>query len=302
MNHQLPVIEVNRSERGDLPVTRILEGGAPATPGTRVETGVAGAPLSTLRFNNFVQKCLFAYLIICIALLCRIEAKSLEYRTPDQVASGAGLIERLGAQIPLGAEFTDEDGKTIRLGDYFGNHPVILVPAYYQCPNLCTVILNGLLQSVQELKWDAGKQFQIVVVSFDPHETASMAAAKKRTYLRHYGRHGTENGWHFLTGNPSQISQLLGVIGYQVAWDEATRQYAHPSALLVATPGGKISRYFPGIEFPPRELRLALVNASGNRLGNLSDRAALWLRLRNRGGGQHRHHQDQDFCGAGHLG
>jgi len=152
---------------------------------------------------------------------------------------------------------------------------VILVPAYYQCPNLCTLVLNGLLQTVQELKFDAGKEYQIVVVSFDPRERSNLAAAKKRTYLRQYERQGAANGWHFLTGDQSSISSLLTSVGYQVAWDEVTQQFAHPSAIMILTPQGKVSRYLPGIEYPPREVRMALIEASKNHLGSLSDQIFL---------------------------
>ena len=212
--------------------------------------------------------------LICLLVIVATSAGLLG-ASPEQVASEAGMKELLGAQVPLGTEFFDETGAKVSLARYFGKGPVILAPAYYQCPNLCTLVLNGLLQSAQELKLDAGKDYQIVVVSFDPREKSPLAAAKKQIYTQHYGRPGAADGWHFLTGNQPAISGLLKSVGYQVAWDETTHQFAHPSSILILTPQGKVARYFPGIEYPPHDVRLALIEASANRLGSLSDRVFL---------------------------
>lgn len=195
--------------------------------------------------------------------------------TQEEVAARAGLEQKPGAQVPLESVFYDEHGTAVRLGSFFNQKPVILVLAYYDCPNLCTLVLNGLLQSAQELRLDAGKEYQIVVVSFDPRERPALAAAKKQVYIQRYGRANAASGWHFLTGDKAAIERLTGSVGYRFAWDEATRQFAHPSAIMVLTPQGKVARYFPGIEYPPRELRLALTDASGNRVGSLSDRVFL---------------------------
>jgi protein SCO1/2 len=187
-----------------------------------------------------------------------------------------GVDQKLNAQVPLNLVFRDESGQSVRLGSYFGTKPVILVLAYYECPNLCTLVLNAVLTSAQDLRLDAGKDFAIVVVSFNPHETAALAAAKKRTYTLRYGRPKDANGWHFLTGDEPAIAQLTQSVGFRYVFDAETKQYAHPSAIMVLTPEGKISRYFAGIEYPPKELRLALVEASNRRIGSLTDQLFLF--------------------------
>ena len=197
-------------------------------------------------------------------------------QTPQQqIAARAGLEQQLNAQVPLDAVFRDEHGKAVKLGSFFGRKPVILALAYYECPNLCTLVLNGVLQTAQDLKFDAGRDYEIVVVSFDSRERPALAAAKKQIYIKRYGRAGTAGGWHFLTGNDVQIARLAQSIGYRFAYDSQTRQFAHPSAIMVLTPAGKVSRYFPGIEYPPREVRLALIEASNNRVGSLADQLFL---------------------------
>jgi len=203
-------------------------------------------------------------------------ALSAELKTPQQrIAGRAGLEQKLNAQVPLDAVFRDEHGKPVQLGSFFGQKPVILALAYYECPNLCTLVLNGVLTAAQDLKFDAGKDYQIVVVSFDPHERPALAAAKKQIYTQRYGRPLYSDGWHFLTGNKSSISRLTDSVGYHFAWDASTSQFAHPSAIMILTPQGKVSRYFPGIEYSPRNVRLALTAASDNQVGSLADRVFL---------------------------
>jgi protein SCO1/2 len=187
----------------------------------------------------------------------------------------AGLDQKLNAQAPLNLTFRDETGAAVRLGNYFGSKPVILVLAYYECPNLCTLVLNAMLASVQDLKFDVGKDFEIVVVSFNPRETPTLAAQKRKAYTQRYGRPQDNGGWHFLTGDEPAIVQLAQSVGFRFAWDAQAQQYAHPSAIMVLTPEGKVSRYFAGIEYPPKELRLALVEASERRIGSLTDRVFL---------------------------
>ena len=194
----------------------------------------------------------------------------------DTLLTKVGIDQKLNAQVPADLTFRDDTGQTVALGKYFGRKPTILVLAYYTCPNLCTLVLNATLTSVQDLKLDAGKDFEIVVVSFDPHETAELAAEKKRTYTQRYGRPEDSNGWHFLTGDEPAIAQLADGVGFRYTFDSATKQYAHPSAIMVLTPEGKISRYFAGIEYPPKELRLALVEASNHRIGSVTDQLFLF--------------------------
>jgi protein SCO1/2 len=192
------------------------------------------------------------------------------------LSSRVGIDQKLNAQVPLNLAFRDESGKPVRLGKYFGTKPAILALVYYECPNLCTLVLNALLTSAQDLKFDAGKDFEIVVVSFNPHDTAALAAAKKRSYTLHYGRPQDAGGWHFLTGDESVIAHLAQSVGFRYVFDSQTNQYAHPSAVMVLTPEGKISRYFAGIEYPPKELRLALIEASHGRIGSLTDQIFLF--------------------------
>jgi protein SCO1/2 len=193
----------------------------------------------------------------------------------EKIAARAGLEQKLNSEIPLDALFRDEHGNAVPLRSFVHGKPVILALAYYECPNLCTLVLNGVLQTAQELTFDAGKEYEIIVVSFDPRERPALAAAKKQIYIQRYGRADSTNGWHFLTGDRSAIARLAESVGYRFAYDEATRQFAHPSAIMILTPDGKVVRYFPGIEYPPRDVRLALIEASHNRVGSLADRVYL---------------------------
>lgn len=184
--------------------------------------------------------------------------------------------QRLGAQVPLDAAFRDETGASVTLRDYLGDKPVLLVPAYYECPMLCTIVLNGVVSALRALPFDVGKEFRVVTFSFNPRETSELAAAKKATYLEDYRRPGAAAGWHFLVGDEPSIAALTQAIGFRYAWDEASKQYAHASGIVVLTPAGRISHYFFGVEFAPRDLRLALVEASGEHIGSLVDQLLLF--------------------------
>lgn len=222
-------------------------------------------PSMIKRIHGFASQMIVAFMVITA------HAQNSQSEIPLQ----AGLDQKLGAQVPLDLIFHDEGRHSVRLQKYFGAKPVILVLAYYECPNLCTLVLNALLTSVQDLKFDAGKDFEIVVVSFNPRETAPLALAKKRTYTQRYGRPQDADGWHFLTGDESSIAPLARSVGFRYVFDPITQQYAHPSAIMVLTPEGKVSRYFAGIEYPPKDLRLALMTASNRRIGSLSDQVFL---------------------------
>ncbi len=186
-----------------------------------------------------------------------------------------GLDQRLDEQVPLDLEFRDESNKPVQLGDYFDGKPVILVLAYYRCPMLCTQVLNALVDSLRGISFDAGDQFQVVVVSFDARERFALAAAKKGSYVGSYGRPGTANGWHFLTGQQSAIDELTQAVGFRYAFDKEHDQFAHASGIVVLTPKGKIARYFFGIDYPPRDLRLTLVEASNGKIGSPVDKLLL---------------------------
>jgi protein SCO1/2 len=184
--------------------------------------------------------------------------------------------QRIGERLPLDVVLRDETGASVRLGDYFGSRPVILVPAYYECPMLCTVVLNGVTATLRSLSFDVGKEFTVVTFSFNPRETSALAARKKAGYVGRYGRPGADAGWHFLTGDEDQIRRLTDAMGFRYTWDAAQQQYAHASGLVVATPDGRLSRYLYGVEFPARDLRLALVEASAGRLGTSVDALLLF--------------------------
>lgn len=188
----------------------------------------------------------------------------------------AGLERRLDNPLPLDLPLVDEHGRDVRLGDYFGSKPVVLVLAYYNCPMLCSLVLNGAVSALQTLSFDAGNEFEFVVVSFDAGDTPAMALAKKASYLPRYGRPRGEAGFHFLTGRESSIKALTAAVGFRYAYDAATNQFAHPALVTVVTPGGRISRYLYGIDFPPHDLRLALVEAAGGKIGTPVDRALLY--------------------------
>jgi protein SCO1/2 len=189
---------------------------------------------------------------------------------------GVDFEQRLDAQVPLDATFRDEAGREVRLGDYFTNKPVILVLAYFRCPMLCTEVLNGLVRTMLDLPQTPGKEFEVITVSFDPHDTPDMAARKKATYLERFGRPGADRGWHFLTGDEPSIRRVTDAVGFHYTYDPANDQFNHASGILVLTPGGKVSRYFYDVRYSPRDLRLALVEASDGRIGSQADRVLLY--------------------------
>ena len=184
--------------------------------------------------------------------------------------------QRLNEPLPLELPFRDEHGNAVKLGDYFGRKPVVLAFVYYECPMLCTQVLNGLESALRVLNESAGKEFDVVTVSFDPRETPVLAAGKKIAYLDRYKRAGAEQGWHFLTGEQASIDALTKAAGFSFYWDEPTQQFAHASGIVVATPAGKLSRYFLGIDYSPRDLKFALMESSQERIGTLADRLLLY--------------------------
>lgn len=187
-----------------------------------------------------------------------------------------GIEQHLEEQVPPGLVFRDETGKTVRLGDYFGKRPLILNLVYYQCPMLCGEVLSGLTSALRVLKFDVGKEFGVLTVSFDPRETPDMATAKKSEYLKRYGRPGAAAGWHFLTGPQESVDALTQAAGFQYQYDSKTGQFAHTTAIVVLTPAGKISQYYYGIEYAPKDLRLGLVQASENKIGTVVDQVLLY--------------------------
>jgi protein SCO1/2 len=200
----------------------------------------------------------------------------------DPSSSRPGLLskiaidQRVGSQLPLDLPFVDDHGKTVKLGDYFGKRPVVLALVYYECPMLCTQVLNGLVSALTTINFDAGKEFDVVAVSFNPKEGPGLASQKKANYVQRYGRPHTAGGWHFLTGTEDSIARLTEAVGFQYAFDKETGQFAHGAAFELITPAGTIAKYFYGIEYSPRDLRLALVQASDERIGTVIDDVLLF--------------------------
>jgi protein SCO1 len=192
------------------------------------------------------------------------------------ILKDVGIDQKLDSLVPLNLPFVDEHGRDVVLGEYFGSRPVVLVLAYYDCPMLCSIVLNGAVSALQTLSLDAGTDFNFVVVSFNPGDTPGMALAKKTGFLPRYGRERGEAGFHFLTGRESSIKALTSAVGFKYAYDPAIGQYAHPSLITVLTPAGRVSRYIYGFDFPPYDLRLALVEAASGRIGSPVDRALLY--------------------------
>jgi protein SCO1 len=184
--------------------------------------------------------------------------------------------QRLNERLPLDLPFKDEDGRDVRLGEYFGERPVILAFVYYECPMLCTQVLNGLTTTLTVLEESVGRDFDVVAVSFDPRETPVLASGKKKTYLDRYKRPASTPGWHFLTGTDASIQALTGAAGFHYTWDEKTQQFAHPSGIVIATPDGRLSRYFFGIEYASRDVKFALIESSAGKIGNAIDQLLLY--------------------------
>jgi protein SCO1/2 len=190
--------------------------------------------------------------------------------------SKIAIDQRLNQQVPLDIVFTDETGREVQLGEYFGKRPVILALVYYECPMLCTQVLNGLVTALSVMNFEPGKEFDVVAVSFNPREGPGLASQKKANYLERYARPHTAAGWHFLTGKEESIQKLTDAVGFRYAYDETIKQYAHGAAIEVLTPRGVLSRYFYGIEFSPRDIRLGLIEASEERIGTVIDDVLLF--------------------------
>jgi protein SCO1/2 len=194
---------------------------------------------------------------------------------PSPLLEKISITQRLNAQIPLALNFTDDTGKTVRLGDYFGKRPAILALVYYQCPMLCSEELNGLTGALEMVNFKPGRDFDVIVVSIDPSEGPELAAAKKRIYLKKYGRPETADGWHFLTGHQDAIDALTKTVGFGYIRipgpDGRLTQFAHASSIQIVTPEGKLAQYYMGVEYSPKDLRLGLVEASANKIGSPVD-------------------------------
>ena len=252
---------------------------AALSPVARLRTLRVFNPQSAIRNPQLVL--LFAFCLLAaapaLAQYGRPPQSSMPQGGKPEVLKQVGIEQRLDEQVPLDTPFRDEAGREVRLGDYFkAGRPVLLSLVYYECPMMCNEILNGQVGMMEALKFDAGREFEAVTVSFDPRETPEVAARKKQTYVKRYGRKGADEGWHFLTGSQESVDRLTRAVGFNYSWDEASKQFAHASAIMVVTPEGKLSHYFYGIEFPPKDVRLSLVEASAGRVGSPVDQLLLY--------------------------
>ncbi|MDB5331774.1 MAG: hypothetical protein JWP03_2925 [Phycisphaerales bacterium] len=187
------------------------------------------------------------------------------------------VTEHAGATLPLDATFADETGKPVELRQYFAGarKPVLLQIGYIQCPMLCGLVSHGLVDSLKDVKLNAGPDYDVLFISIDPKEKPALAAQKKNAFLKEYGRDGATDGWHFLTGNKDQIDRLTQAVGFEYKWVEIAQQYSHPAVVVLATPEGRVSRYLYGVKFDPSTVRLSLVEASGNKIGSTTDQFIL---------------------------
>jgi len=228
---------------------------------------------------RFARRAAVLPLLLFAALVAPATARGQEDPLPvmqnptgsPEVMKQIGIDQKLDAQVPLDLSFRDEQGALVPLRRYFGKRPVVLAMVYYECPMLCTFVLNGVLNSAKALSFEMGKDYEVVTVSIDPTEKPLLAEAKHTMYAGLYGRPGAVAGWHFLTGDEPAIRQLAGSVGFRYIYDKASQQYGHASGIMVLTPEGRVSRYFYGITYPPRDLRFALVEASGGKIGTPVD-------------------------------
>lgn len=205
-----------------------------------------------------------------------LSCSSLFAQSPGTVVKGVGFQQHLGEKIPLDLQFQDDRGDFVRLGDYCRDTPMVLTLIYYRCPKLCNQVLNGLTAALRLVNLQPGKDYQLVAVSINPEETPKLAADKKASYIEFINMDGVRDGWHFLTGKEHNIKLLADAVGYKYKYDEETKLYVHPALVNIITPEGKIGQYFSGIEFSPRDLRLALVESSENKIGTFVDQVVLF--------------------------
>jgi protein SCO1/2 len=222
-----------------------------------------------------------------MAMLCATSAYVLGQAAPKgeigdtsssqpAILQKVGIDQRLNQPVPLDLNFLDENGQTVKLRDYFGQKPVVLSLVYYQCPMLCSQVLNGLTSSFNVLSFNAGREFNVITVSFDPRDTPAAANETKQRVLKRYRRPGSEQGWHFLTGKKDQIDALAQAVGFRHAWDPEIQQYAHASGIMLLTADGHVAQYYYGIEYAPRDLKLGIVQTSKGKVGGLVEQVLLY--------------------------
>jgi protein SCO1 len=209
-------------------------------------------------------------------VLAMLSDRALSQSQLPEGVRNVGIDQRLNEQLPLDLEFRNEDGHLVRLGEFFHDKPIILSLVYHECPMLCNEVLEGMLRAFRVLRFDVGKEFEVLTVSFNPREDAALARSAKESYIRRYKREGAARGWHFLTGDQTSIDRITRAVGFRYRYDAQKNQYAHAGGIMVLTPQGRLSRYFYGIEFAPKDLRLGLVEASENKIGSIVDQVLLF--------------------------
>jgi protein SCO1 len=234
--------------------------------------------------NNTIRRVtVIGLLVICAG--ATVHAQAVPKMQPGDgvvnqkpsILDKVGIEQRLNQQVPLDLTFTDESGKAVQLRQYFGRKPVILSLVYFQCPMLCSQVLNGLAGSLNGIvRFNVGRDFEVVTVSFDPRDTPQSAAENKKSYLKRYRRQGAAEGWHFLTGRKDQVDALAQAVGFHYAWDPQVQQFAHASGIMLLTPDGRLAQYYYGIEYYPRDVQLGLIEASQGKIGNVVDQVLLY--------------------------
>jgi len=222
------------------------------------------------------MRCPAIALALAVALVSApLAARAASDTNPPELRN-VGIDQHLNKPVPLDLSFRNEAGETVTLRSLMRGKPVILSLAYYQCPMLCTLVLNCLTSAMRALPFDAGNEFDVITVSFDPKDTPELAAAKKKTYLEEYRREGAAQGWHFLTGDEASIKQLTEAVGFRYTYLPDKNQFAHAAGIMVMTPDGILSRYFYGVEFAPRDLKFGLMEAADRKIGSPVDQLMLF--------------------------
>lgn len=238
-----------------------------------------------MKYRNTIRKTAAVAVLAVLSSVTALAQAAAPSMNPDEggtnqklaIFDKVGIDQKLNQQVPLDLQFTDEHGQKVKLGQYFGKKPVLLTLVYFQCPMLCSQVLSGLTGTLNGIvRFNVGRDFEIVTVSFDPRDTTKDAAANKDSYLRRYRRAGAEQGWHFLTGSKDQIDALASAVGFRYAWDPEIQQFAHGSALMLLTPDGRMAQYYYGIEYAPRDVQLGLIEASQGKIGNVADQVLLY--------------------------
>ena len=227
------------------------------------------------------HKRLFLGCVVLVALaLLALAPFTLRAQQPASaqpaLLRGVGISQQMNQQVSANLAFRDEAGKPVLLGDYFGKKPIVLSLVYFSCPSMCTEVLNGELRALQNIPLDLGKDYEAVTVSFDPKDSPAEAAVKKRIYAGLYGRPGASAGWHFLTGDQKSIAALTDAVGFRYTYDQPSGQFAHATAIMILTPQGQVARYFYGVQYASRDVRLGLVDASHGKIGSPTDAALLF--------------------------